>query len=72
MLLQLREYIQRERVVSMQQLTREFHMAESALRPMLELWVQKGAILPHQQQKACQSACSQCNTAAVVFYQSQN
>lgn len=72
MLLQLREYIQREGVVSIQQLTREFHMAESALRPMLELWVRKGAISPHQHQKACQSTCSQCNVSAVVFYQSQN
>lgn len=72
MLLQLREYIQREHIVSIQQLTREFHLAESALRPMLELWVQKGAIFPHKQQKACQSACSQCHTSTVVFYQSQN
>jgi hypothetical protein len=72
MLLQLRDYIQREHVVSIQQLTREFHVDESALRPMLELWVQKGAILPHQHQKACQSACSRCSTSAVVFYQSQN
>lgn len=73
MLLQLRDYIQREQVVSIQQLTREFHMNESALMPMLELWVQKGAILPHQQQKVCQSACPRCSSSsAVVFYQSQN
>lgn len=72
MLLQLRDYIRRERLVSMQQLMREFHMDASALEPMLERWIQKGAILPHQHQKACQSACSRCHTSAVVFYQSQN
>lgn len=72
MLLQLRDYIQRERVVSLQQLIREFRMDESALKPMLDLWVQKGAILPHQHQRACQSACLRCSTSGVVFYQSQN
>ncbi len=72
MLLQLRDYIQREGVVSIQQLTREFHMDESALKPMLELWVKKGVILPHQNRKTCLSACSKCNPLAVVFYVSQN
>ena len=71
MLLQLRDYIQRERVVSVQQLTREFHVDESALQPMLDLWMRKGIILPHQDKKACQSPCSRCSTSAVVFYVSQ-
>ena len=69
MLLQLRNYIHREGVVSVQQLTREFHVDEQALQPMLDLWVKKGAIRPHQDKKVCQSACSRCNTSAVVFYQ---
>ncbi len=72
MLLQLREYIQREHVVSVQQLTREFNMDAQALQPMLDLWVRKGAILPHQDKKPCQSPCSRCSTSAVVFYVSQN
>ena len=72
MLLQLRDYIRREHMVSMQQLTREFHVDESALQPMLDIWVQKGAIIPHQNDKACQSSCSRCSTSVVVFYVSQN
>jgi hypothetical protein len=72
MLLQLRDYIQRERVVSLQQLMRTFRVDESALMPMLELWVKKGAILPHRQMKACSNPCSRCGPSAVVFYESQN
>lgn len=72
MLLQLRDYIQRERVVSIQQLTREFHMDMTALQPMLDLWVKKGVIFPHQNKNACQSTCSRCSISTVVFYASQN
>lgn len=72
MLLQLRDYIRREKVVSVQQLTREFHMDITALQPMLDLWIKKGAVLPHQTKKSCQSTCSRCSTSTVVFYASQN
>lgn len=72
MLLQLRDYIQRERVVSIQQLTREFHVDEPALQPMLDLWVKKGAIRAHHDKKACQSACSRCSSSTIVFYITQN
>lgn len=72
MLLQLRDYIQRERVVSVQQLMREFHMDESALLPMLSLWVKKGVIEQHKDKEGCKSACSQCKSSTVVFYQFQN
>jgi hypothetical protein len=72
MLLQLRDYIRRERVVSLQQLSRVFSVDESALEPMLKLWIDKGAIRPYQEQKACKRICSRCSSSAVVFYESQN
>lgn len=72
MLLQVRDYIQREGSVSIQQLTREFQMDQSALSPMLDLWVKKGVIRAHHAFKACQSTCAKCPTTDVVFYQSQN
>jgi DNA-binding MarR family transcriptional regulator len=72
MLLQLREYIRREHFVSIQQLSRAFHIDESALRPMLDRFVEKGFIRALQRDNACQSTCSGCHTSAVVFYESQN
>ena len=44
MLLQIRDFIQREQVASTQQLAREFHIDEKALQPMLDIWVNKGVI----------------------------
>ncbi len=69
MLLQIRDYIQREQVVSTQQLAREFQVDELALQPMLSLWVDKGVIGLCQDKAACQSSCFQCSTKAPQFYQ---
>lgn len=68
MLLQVRDYIAREGVVSTQQLTREFHLDPQALQPMLDLWVSKGAIEKCQGQANCQSSCFKCGSQS-AFYQ---
>ncbi len=69
MLLQLRDYIKRGQVVSIEQLTREFHIDKQALQPMLDIWVAKGAIQPCQGRVACGSGCVSCNINTPVFYQ---
>lgn len=60
MLLQLRDFIHREQVVTTQQLARTFQVDEQALQPMLDVWVRKGVIEPCEQTTACQSACMRC------------
>ena len=70
MLLQIRDYIQREQVVSTQQLSREFHVDEQALQPMLDIWVQRGMIRQCEEKAACKSSCFRCNQNAPIFYQS--
>lgn len=62
MLLQIREFIQREQVVSTQQLTRQFMMDEQALQPMLDIWVHKGIIRVCEEKQNCKSACFKCKT----------
>lgn len=62
MLLQIRNYICREGVVSTQQLTREFCLDLSALQPMLAIWVSKGIIRKCQEKTSCQSSCFKCRT----------
>ena len=68
MLLQIRDYIQREQVASTQQLAREFRIDEQALQPMLDIWVKKGVIEQCQEKAGCQSTCSRCKTDAPVFF----
>lgn len=69
MLLQIRDFIQRERVVSTQQLAREFHVEEQALQPMLDIWIHRGVIRQCQEKTACKGSCFRCSTTAPVFYQ---
>lgn len=70
MLLQIRDYIRRENVVSTQQLIREFKIDEQALLPMLDCWIKKGVIYPYQEGRACQSQCFKgCQTSSRRYYQ---
>jgi hypothetical protein len=69
MLLQIRDFIQREQVVSTQQLSREFHVDEQALQPMLDVWIKRGVIRQCEEKVACKSSCFRCNKNAPVFYQ---
>lgn len=57
MLLKLREFIQREQLVSTQQLARAFHIDEQALQAMLDIWVKKG-VIQSVDNLACKSACT--------------
>ena len=71
MLFKIRDFIQREHVVSTQQLSREFHLDEQALQPMLDIWVRKGVIKPCQKPVGmdCQGGCRQhCNINVPIFY----
>lgn len=69
MLLQIRDFICREGVVSTQQLAREFHIDLPALQPMLDVWVRKGAIQKCQEKVNCQSTCFKCRTQPPEYYQ---
>ncbi|QDP73521.1 hypothetical protein FOG18_13585 [Legionella israelensis] len=60
MLLALRDFIQREKMVSSEQMTRAFQIDEMTLKPMLEFWLRKGIIKKCQPQVSCKSRCSRC------------
>lgn len=70
MLLQIRDFIFKEKLVSIQQLSRFFKLDEAALEPMLTLWVNKGVIRPCEAKVGCQARCFRCVTKrATMFYQ---
>jgi hypothetical protein len=71
MLLQIRDYIAREKLVSEQQLMREFHLAPEALDPMLSIWLKKNIIQKiAEESTACQSACFKCTPNKPNYYRS--
>lgn len=69
MLLQIREFIHREHVVSMQQLAREFHVDEQALQPMLDVWIRRGVIRQYEEKPGCKKSCFRCSTNTPAYYQ---
>lgn len=69
MLLALLDFIKKGRCVSIEQLSREFHVDEDALSPMLERWVTKGVIQPYYQALKCARRCGSCKVNRLVFYQ---
>lgn len=69
MLLALEAFIKREKIVSTQQLAREFSLDVQALIPMLQKWVRKGVIGKCDVQSACKSACFRCDKQAVEYYE---
>jgi hypothetical protein len=68
MLLQIRDYLRREKVASNQQLAREFKIELSALDPMLTIWLNKGIIIRCQEKPACQSSCFKCKAQPPIYY----
>lgn len=68
MLLQIRDYISQERMVSTQQLMRAFKLDYPALEPMLALWIKKGVIAKQVNAPTCTSPCFKCRVP-VEYYQ---
>jgi hypothetical protein len=72
MLLQLREFLRREKIASNQQIARAFHIDLNALEPMLEIWLRKGVLAYAQKavQTSCanRGACAGCRTPSVIYY----
>ncbi|WP_419419553.1 FeoC-like transcriptional regulator [Legionella sp. D16C41] len=69
MLLQILNYLRREKIASNQQLAREFDLDLMALQPMLDIWVKRGAIAFCQDNTSCQQGClKSCHKQAVIYY----
>ncbi len=68
MLFKILTYIQQEKWVSEQQLTRTFQIAPEALQSMLERWVKKGRIQKIRPTLPCQRTCGQCQEG-LAYYQ---
>lgn len=69
MLLALRDYIYHHKVVSLEQLTREFHIAPEALMPILDIWIQKAAIRRVADKEGCGTSCKSCQPKNVAYYE---
>lgn len=73
MLLQLRDYIRQQKVVSDQQIAREFRLDLLALQPMLDVWLRKGVISTCEDKAACKTSCFKCaSRQSPIYYRYQS
>ncbi len=69
MLFALRDYVAKEKRVSLAQLARFFKVDVTALEPMLDVWIRKGVLKQDVQKMACKTACLGCSREAAIYYQ---
>ena len=65
---ELRDYIRQRGQVSLQDLARHFDAEPTALRGMLEHWIQRGQVSRQRPSGACGGGCTQCDPMALELY----
>lgn len=68
MLLALRDYLAKEKCVSLTQMSRDLNVAATALQPMLDVWVHRGVCRKETPKLACKDTCFGCNEGEKVYY----
>ena len=69
MLLQIRAFIQREHIVSNQQIARAFNINLLALQPILDLCLRKQMIETYKNNRFCAKKCQKCLVQSIIYYQ---
>jgi hypothetical protein len=69
MLLEILNYLRREKIASNHQIARQFALDLSALEPMLDCWVNKGKLKICEQNSTCNSSCFKCKAQPPRYYQ---
>ncbi|MCG8709997.1 FeoC-like transcriptional regulator [Brenneria sp. 4F2] len=69
-LIELRDYVRRQKKVSLQDVSTAFHADPGVVEGMLEIWIQKGKIRFHQAAAGgkCGSCCS-CDKSLSQYYE---
>ncbi|MCH9689200.1 MAG: FeoC-like transcriptional regulator [Gammaproteobacteria bacterium] len=69
MLFVLRDYLAKEKYVSLEQAARCLKIDATALEPMFDFWIARGVILPSVSEKSCGAVCKGCQPKAAKYYQ---
>lgn len=69
MLFVLRDYLAKEKYVSLEQAARFLKIDATALEPMFDFWIARGVILPSVAAQSCAAVCKGCQPKAPKYYQ---
>jgi hypothetical protein len=68
-LIELKHYMQSDKVATLSSLCHQFKLEAETLRCMLMHWMQKGKIRPCVKKAACGSKCFKCPIASQEMYE---
>jgi putative ferrous iron transport protein C len=69
MLLQLKNYIQQHKKLSLAELSHFFNISPELARDMLNCYIIKGKVRPQPKTPKCGSACGKCNPVTTEIYE---
>jgi hypothetical protein len=65
----LRDYLAKEKYVSLEQAARFLNIDATALEPMFDFWIERGVISPSVAAKSCGAVCKGCQPKTPKYYQ---
>lgn len=68
-LIKLKNYLRERKLVPLQDVAMHFRVDVDAVRPMLEVWVNKGKAKRHKNNIGCQKGCGKCDPASIETYE---
>jgi putative ferrous iron transport protein C len=68
-LIQLKQYLQNQRTLSLFDITSRFNIDAEIARDMLQLWVNKGKVRKSQKTNQCGTQCSKCHPFIRELYE---
>ncbi|MBA2654610.1 MAG: FeoC-like transcriptional regulator [Gammaproteobacteria bacterium] len=69
MLIDLKQYVKNQRLVSLYELSSRFNLDPEIMRSMLDLLIRKGQIRPRNKTNNCGSKCFKCNPLSTELYE---
>ena len=68
-LLKIKQYLRERKLVPLQDVATHFRVDVEAIRPLLDVWVNKGKAKRHANNLGCQKGCCKCDPASIETYE---
>lgn len=69
-LIQLKQYLRARRIAPLQDMAHHFHVEVETVRPLLDVWINKGKVQRKRQEAAATcKGCCKCDPALIEVYE---
>ncbi len=68
-LIQLKHYLRTRKIIPIQDAAYHFQVEVETLRPLLQVWIDKGKVRQRRETAAACKGCCKCDPATIEFYE---